>query len=177
MIAGGGNIDGLHALLAVTQLPALLLLLALGLWHARQRPARLDLSIALFAAGLGAGFAAHPFGIRLPEIAPALIALVIASFVVIDSPRLGRHGDLSALQPALFLAAGLAVALSSSASLAIGPGFLCVVSLSMVPVAIAFYLAIFPQHPVVTIGRRVMGSWILAVSLLIAAFYFKSLGN
>ncbi len=47
----------------------------------------------------------------------------------------------------------------------------------MVPIAIAFYLAILPQHPVVTIGRRVMGAWILAVSLLIAAFHFKSLGN
>ena len=171
MIAGGGHIDGLHAILAVTQLPALLLLLALGLWHARRHPARLDLSIILLAAGLGAGLAAHPFGIRLPEIAPALIALVIAIFVVTDSPK------LSVLQPALFLAGGLAIALSSSASLEIGPGLLCIVALAMVPVAIAYYLAILPRHPVVTIGRRIAGSWILAVSLLIAAFHFKSLGN
>ena len=171
MIENGGHLDGLRAILAVTHLPALLLLLALGLWHSRRRPARLDLSIALLAAGLCAGFAAHPFGIHLPEIAHALFALLIAIFVVIDSRR------LTVLQPIFFLTGGVVIALSSSASLAIGPGLLCVISLSLVPVAIAFYLAILPQRPIVTIGRRVMGSWILAVSLLIAAFHFKSLGN
>ncbi len=72
VIADGGNIDGLHALPAVTQLPALLLLLALGLWHARQRPARLDLSIALFASGPRRGLRGasirNPFCPKSPRV-------------------------------------------------------------------------------------------------------------
>jgi hypothetical protein len=171
VIETGGNIDGLRAILSVTNLPTLLLLLALGLWHASRRPARLDLSIALLAAGLAMGFIPHPSGISLPEITSALIALIIAIFVVVDSPR------LTALQHASSLAAGITISLSSSAILAIGPSLLCVISLSMVPVAVAFYIWLLPQHPVAIIGRRVMGSWILAVSLLIVAFHFKSRGH
>lgn len=167
----GGNINGLQAILVVTHLPALLLLFALGLWHASRRPAGLDLSVALLPAGLAAGFAAHSLGICTPEVLQALLAVLIAVIVAIDSPR------LAVFQPPLFTAAGLTIALGSFASLPKNQSVLCVVALSMIPVAVGFYFSLLPQHPVVTIGRRVAGSWILAVSLLIAAFHFKSSGN
>lgn len=171
MTENAGKIDGLQAIVAVTHLPTLLLLLALGLWHASRHPPALDLPVAFLAVGLAFGFAAHSFGIHLLEILPALLAVLIGAIVAIDSPR------FAVLQPALFTAGGLAITLSSSASLAKGQSILCVAALSMIPIAIGFYFSLLPQHPVAAIARRVAGSWILAVSLLIAAFHFKPSGN
>lgn len=166
MIAPGGVNQGLDALFAFATFPVVLLMGATGLWLGCCLPASRDLAIGLLAGGfLGGGSGLCP-ALRELEAAPALLALVVGGLVA-----LGRTNDLY-LWSIIFLGSGFALGLSARQLGGSHIG-LCGALAVMLPVAIGFYLSLLPDHSMWSIGRRVLGSWIFAVSLLVLAFSVK----
>lgn len=166
MIAPGGVDPGLDALVAFATLPVVLLLGATGLWLGCCRPESRDLAIGLLAGGFLVGGSGFCLAIREPEAAPALLALVVGGLVAI-----GRTNDFY-LRNVIFLVSGFALGLSARQLGGSHIG-LCGALAVILPVAIGFYLSTLPDHSVWSVGRRVLGSWIFAVSLLVVAFSVK----
>lgn len=72
-----------------------------------------------------------------------------------------------------FLACGYVLGLSVPTPLSCGHLALGGALVVVAPIAIGFYLSLLPDREVWFIARRVMGSWIIAVSLLVCAFTIK----
>lgn len=154
----------------------LLIWLALGLWLGQQAPLRLRAPAAIFAAAAACG----------------LVLTVVARFGGVSPPVLAALG--------LFIAVGVASALPvpfwmklgtcGVAALAVGldsgvdagtPGasavkilFATWVSLILCLVNVTFYVSLLPAVRWVQIGVRVLGSWIVAIALLLLAFALRS---
>ncbi len=100
-------------------------------------------------------------------VASAVLGLIGGGVVAV-----GRiNGYL--LRSGYFLACGYVLGLSVPTQFAGRDVALCGSLVVMVPIAIGFYLSLLPDRPVWLNARRVMGSWIVAVSLLVFAFSIK----
>lgn len=152
----------------------LLLLVALSLLLAQQKPRRLTWPMAVFTAcsGLAIGVAGALDLAGISPLIPLGLLMGLAALVVWGRPMgLPMRAAVCAL---VAIVAGLdspPEGESLLVSLKFGVGsWLC---LSVVVVDLAFYASLV-QAEWVALGRRVMGAWVLAIAILMLAFYAKS---
>lgn len=152
----------------------LLVLLAMGLWLGQHAPLRIKEPAAVFAgaAAVGLGWAAARGGGVYPPLL-AGIGLCAGACVAVD------------LQPPWWvklIAGGIAaLALGSDSGVETGtPGSSAIkimsatwVSLVLCLVNIAFYVSLLPATRWAQIGVRVLGSWIVAITILLLAFALR----
>ena len=173
-IQGMGEVASglLHPLLTP---PHLLLLLALGFLLGQQRPLRLGGPVASFAGCAALGL--------LVTTSDAITGVLTSILMLLALPI----GALVALARPLPL--GLCLALCAAAALVLGldsgvdAGTLAVpaaktlaatmVSLVLCVVNVAFYVSLLPPFDWVRIGVRIVGSWIVAIALMMLAFALR----
>ncbi len=156
-----------EALSAFATLPVLLLLVACGLWAGCCRPLILDISIGALLGGFLVGSSG-----LFPSPGEALTKAALLGLVGGGVVAIGRT-DSFALRCGYFLVCGYVVGLFTPPHLVGGHFALCGVLVVVAPVAIGFYLSMLPDRVVWATARRVMGSWTVAVSLLVFAFSLK----
>lgn len=153
-----------------------IILLALGLWLGQHVPLRLGLPCKVFApaAALALAVSATPLLPVVPPSTLAGIALVLSAVVALEAhlPSLARG--------ILFAAAAIGIGLDSGPETAKPFDTFSTlagtwVSLGLGLVNIAYYvsLAAARQKKWISIGIRVAGSWIFAISLLMIAFALR----
>lgn len=172
-LSGGGALSGaLHPFAAVEHL---VLLLALGLLAGRLPRERRGGTFALLLAGLLAGLAATAIGgvVLLPAGAAtaAILALaLLAGLLLALDPDLPK-----AALPAAALVAGLAVGtdteVGGASALAAAAGVVGGVFLIVLDAAA---LSAWATRPPLPVARRVAGSWIAAVALMLLALAASS---
>jgi hydrogenase/urease accessory protein HupE len=153
-----------------------IILLALGLWIGQHVPLRLGLPCKVFAPFAAAALAlsSTKWITAVPPLILVAIALVIAAVVALETQL------PSPARAVLFAAAAIGIGLDS------GPETIkpfdtfstlagTWVSLGLGLVNIAYYvsLAAALQKKWISIGIRVAGSWIFAISLLMIAFALR----
>lgn len=153
-----------------------LILLALGLWLGQHVPLRLGLACKVFApvAAIALAFSATKGIPAAPPFVLAAIALLVAAAVALEAQI------PTAVRVVLLAAAAIGIGLDS------GPETIqpfdtfstlagTWVSLGLGLVNIAYYvsLAAALQKKWISIGIRVLGSWIFAISLLMLAFALR----
>ena len=151
-----------------------LILLAFALLLGQQVPFRLSLAMRLFAGGSAIGLGCNLPGqiLEIPEAVSVGFALVLSALVACEHKLpawvLAGLGALAALL--IGLDSGLEPTVVAST-----PKTLLGNWLSMN--AVTFYLAICASHGAekawARIGIRVLGSWIIAISVLVLAFSLK----
>lgn len=153
-----------------------MILLALGLWLGQQVPLRLGLPCKVFAPAAAAALtlSATKWIAVVPPLILVAIALVIAAVVALEA-RLP-----SAVRVVLLAAAAMGIGLDSGPETATPFDTFSTlagtwVSLGLGLVNIAYYvsLATALQKKWISIGIRVAGSWIFAISLLMLAFTLR----
>ena len=173
-IQGLGEIASglLHPLLTP---PHLLVLLALGCLLGQQRPFRLGLPVACFAVGAAAGLVLTTTGAVTGVLTPGLMLLALPLGVLValalPLPLPVRLGSCAA--------AALVLGLDSG----VGPGTPAIpaaktlaatwISLQLCVVNVAFYVSLLPPQRWVQTGVRIVGSWLVAISLLMLAFSLR----
>lgn len=167
MIVPGSFGFGGEALSAFAGLPALLLLGACGLWLGCCRPVVLDFSIGSLLGGFLAGVSGLGPVLGAPGVSAAVLGLVGGGVVAI------ARTDSFILRCGYFAACGYVLGLVMPTPVEGRHVVLCGALVVIMPVAIGFYLSLLPERPVWFTARRVMGSWIIAVSLLAFAFSIK----
>lgn len=153
----------------------LLILLALGLWLGQRAPLRVKEPAAAFAAAAAIGLAlttARPGATVNPAVL-SVLGLIVGGCIVLALP--------TPLWVKLIVCAiaALTLGLDSGADAATPPGsavktlvanwaalVLCVVNA-------AFYVSLLPTARPAQIGVRVVGSWIVAVAVLLLAFAWR----
>jgi urease accessory protein len=170
---GGGFLSGaLHPFAAVEHL---VLLLALGLLAGLLPRERRPRALALLLAGLLAGLAATVTG-RAGLLPAGTVAAAILALALIGGLLLALDPALpAAAVPGVALAAGLAVgadtevggasALAAAAGVVVG-AFLIVLD--------AAALSAWATRPPLPIARRVAGSWIAAIAIMLLALAISS---
>ena len=159
----------LHPLLTP---PHLLVLLALGFLLGQQRPFRLDGAGVAFAVCVVLGLLVTTTGAITGMLTPVLmgLALLIGGLVALAAPL------PLALRVALCVAAALTLGLDSGveAGTAALPAAKTLaatgVSLLLCVVNVSFYVSLLPPRQWVQTGVRIVGSWIVAIALLMLAF-------
>ena len=162
----------LHPLLTP---PHVLALLAYGLLLGQREPLRLKVPATVFAGAAAAGLLLTLSGRVAGVYPPVLIAVGLSTggFVVLARPW-----------PAwLHMAMGAAVALTVALDSGVDAGtpgaaaakilFATWVSLVLFVVNVAFYVSLLPKLEWVQTGIRVVGSWIVAIALLMLAFALR----
>lgn len=153
-----------------------ILLLALGLWLGQHVPLRLGLPAKVFApaAALALALSATKWIPAVPSFILVSIALVISAVIALEA-RLP-----SSVRGILLAAAAIAIGLDSGPETAKAFDTFSTlagtwVSLGLGLVNIAYYvsLAAGRQQKWISIGIRVAGSWIFAISLLMVAFALR----
>ena len=173
-IQGMGEVGSglLHPLLTP---PHLLLLVALGFLLGQQRPLRLGRPVGSFAVGTGLGLLATTTGAVHGVLTPVLMLLALPIAVLVAA----AWPTPLAVRLVLCAAAALALGLDSG----VDPGTLAIpaaktlaataVSLVLCVVNVAFYVSLLPPRPWAQIGVRIIGSWIVAIALLMLAFALR----
>lgn len=162
----------LHPLFTPTHL---LLLFALGLWLGQNPPLRLKIPLLAFAPLSAVGVAITATGAATGIGQPVLIVPALcAGVLVAAATRLPGWGQ-AVLSGAAALALGLdSAAENATTSVALAKTlFATWVSLNAWFISAAFYVALCPSQPWVRIGLRVVGSWIVAISVLVLAFSLR----
>ena len=153
-----------------------IILLALGLWLGQHVPLRLGLACKVFAPVAAAALAlsATKWIPAVPPFVLAAIALLIAAAVALEA-RLP-----TAMRAMLLAAAAIGIGLDSGPETATPLDAFSTlagtwVSLGLGLVNIAYYvsLAAALRKQWISIGIRVVGSWIFAISLLMLAFALR----
>lgn len=154
----------------------LLVLLALGLLVGQQLPLDLKTPFAVFVPGLTFALLLTSTGQITMVYQPILIALALCAAIPVamekSIPRFASR--------LLFLAAALAIGLDSSPE-AGSPGLLVQALLGTWGMVIfllfdvAYYTSLAMRTRWVRIGVRILGSWIIAISLLVLALSMSSL--
>ena len=173
-IKGAGEfVSGLlHPLLTPLHL---MVLLSLGLLLGQRLPLRLKWPVAGFAGFAAAGLVVTTVSAGSGVYPPVLILIGLCSggFVALAAP-------LSAwVSLAVCAAAGLALGLDSGVDSATAGTamaktlFATWVCLTLCVANVAFYSSYLPKHQWVQTGIRVVGSWIVAIALLMLAFSLK----
>ncbi len=156
-----------ETLAAFASLPVLLLLVTTGLWLGCCHQVVLDRSIGMLLGGFLLGSSGLCSALRGLGGSSALLALIGGGAIII-----GRTNSVL-LRCGYFLACGYVLGLSVPVQIEWTHVVLCGALVVFLPVAIGFYLSLLPDRPVWFLARRVMGSWIVAVSLLFFAFSIK----
>jgi len=159
--------SGFGALSAFEGLPALLLLGACGLWLGCCRPVVPDFSIGSLLGGFVAGVSGLGPALGAPGVSAAVLGLVGGGVVAI------ARTDSFVLRCVYFVACGYVLGILVPTPVEGRHAVLCGALVVVAPIAIGFYLSLLPDREVWFIARRVMGSWIIAVSLLVCAFTIK----
>ncbi|MDF1747602.1 MAG: HupE/UreJ family protein [Alphaproteobacteria bacterium] len=172
-IAGVGLFpNGLLHPVAVPQ--HLLLLIGLGLWMGRQIDQRVPACLAALNIGLVIGYIATVWLdlSSVSGIALAFLTLVFGSLLAV-----GRSIPIP-IGLILMALAGLALgldskpeALTANETMLLGFGIWIGVNIIAVNV---MALSAKLQHPIAVIGIRVVGSWLIAISLILMAFALRS---
>lgn len=174
-----GAISGLEGftgglLHPVTSVPHVLILLALGLLAAQRTPTDYQQPLLAFFPALVAGLLFTLTG-KITNVSPSLLhalALVAAALVAWE-----KAVPLSVLR-GLFLAGGLLIGLDS----AVEEGTTAVVLKALLGTAlmaafvafdVIYYGAQARTRPWLRVGVRVLGSWIVAVAVLMLAFALR----
>lgn len=172
-IEGAGDIanGALHPILTPVHV---LVMLALGLWLGQQVPLDLKTPTTILAPVSAITLILTTTG-RLPGIYPPLLiglALIIASLVGLEIrlPRLAR----------IALCAVVALMLSLDSAVETGGTFVVVKTLLGTWFSLnaaILYIAICASHaegkPWARVGIRILGSWIIAISLMVLAFSLR----
>lgn len=153
----------------------LLVLFALGLWLGQRAPLRLKEPAAVFAGAAAIGLlwtVVAPFG----GVAPAV--LVAAGLCVGACVAVGASVHLWIKAGACGIAALLLGLDSGVEAVAPSPAvakilFATWVGLLLCLVDVAFYVSLLPAVQWARIGVRVVGSWIVAIALLLLAFALR----
>ena len=145
-----------------------LLLLSLGLLIGQRRPLELAKPVAALAGSAALGLCFAP---GVPQAALICLALVVAGLVAV-----GLRWPLWALVGAAG-GAGLLIGLDSSPDLTGFAAFKMLagvwVSLILCTVNIAFYASLLPPVRWAEIAVRVVGSWVVAIAVLMLAFALR----
>ncbi|HSI13232.1 MAG TPA: HupE/UreJ family protein [Chthoniobacter sp.] len=153
-----------------------MILLALGLWLGQQVPLRLGLACKVFAPAAAAalGLSATKWVTTVPPFVLVAIALVISAAVALEArlPSPARVLLLAAAAIGIGLDSGPETPLPFDTFSTLAGTW---VSLGLGLVNIAYYvsLATALQKKWISIGIRVLGSWIFAISLLMLAFALR----
>jgi hydrogenase/urease accessory protein HupE len=153
-----------------------ILLLALGLWLGQHVPLRLGLPLKVFAPLSAAALAFTTTGWIAGVPPPLLVAIALLSGAVVAlEARLPSSAGAG-----LLAAAAMAIGLDSGAEAGtplaiIGTLLGTWVSLSLGLVNIAYYVSLAAERRQkwMSIGLRIAGSWIVAISLLMLAFSLR----
>lgn len=152
-----------------------LVLLALGLWLGQHAPLRIKGPAAVFAAfaalGLSATVIYHVGGFYPPWL--IAVGLGVGAGVAIGVPTLSWV-KLSACGIAALML-GLDSGVEGGTPAAATAKILAAtwVSLVLCVVNVAFYVSLLPEVRWVRIGVRVVGSWIVAIAMLMLAFALR----
>ncbi len=152
----------------------LLLLVSLGLRLGQHPPFRLRWFLSIFAPATAIAllFTAADSAISVPQ--PVLISLAFAAGALISSGLRTSPWINGSLLVASALAIGLdSAVLNPSAMVVAKVLFANWVCLLVVVGYLAFYVSLLPGQKWAQIGVRILGSWVIAISVLILAFYFK----
>ena len=173
-IQGMGEIASglLHPLLTP---PHLLLLLALGFLLGQQRPLRLARPVAAFAVGAALGILLTTTGAITGVLTPVLmlLALPVGGLVALARPLPGAVGLVLCAAAALTLGLDSGVEPGTAAIPAAKTLAATWVSLLLCVVNVAFYVSMLPPLRWVQTGVRIVGSWIVAIALLMLAFALR----
>ena len=173
-IQGMGEVGSglLHPLLTA---PHLLVLLALGFLLGQQQPFQIGPPAVAFAGGALVGILGTTTGLVTGVLTPVLmlLALTTGGLVALAAswPILVRLSLCGAAALALGLDSGV-----DSGTLAIPAAKTLAatwVSLLLLVINVAFYVSLLPPRRWVQTGVRVVGSWIVAIALLMLAFALK----
>ena len=151
------------------------MLLALGLWLGQHAPLRLKEPALVFAGAAAAGLlltvAGHIGGVYPPVLIG--VGMCGGIFVAIGRPtRLVVRSAVCGLA-ALVLALDSGVDASVTGAAAAKILTATWVSLVLCLVNLAFYVSLLPPVRWVQTGVRVVGSWIVAIALLMLAFALR----
>jgi len=152
----------------------ILLLLALGLMLGQHSPLKLKLPLLVFVSASAIALLLTTTGLIIKVYQPVLlgIALCAATFVALEKslPSFASH--------ALFAAAAVAIGLdsaveSTSASTIVKTLAGTWISLAVLLADIAIYASFCTKKNWLKVGMRVLGSWIIAITLLVLAFSLR----
>jgi urease accessory protein len=167
--------DFINGLLHPLTTPAhILIVVGLGLWLGQRSPLNLKLPMLIFAPLTAAALLLSMTGIVKTVHPPFLIALALAAgtLVAMDKP-LPALGTASLFTLAA-LALGFDSAVENGTTAAILKTLLGTwLSLVLLVVDIAIYVSLCVKKPWQKIGIRILGSWIIAISLLVLAFALR----
>jgi len=154
----------------------LIILLALGLWLGQNVPLRLGLPFKVFAPLSAAALAFTTTG-WIPGVPqPILVAVALAAGAVVALELRLPPAAGAALLAAAAVAIGLDSGAESGTPWAIASTLLGTwVSLGLGLVNIAYYVSLAAERKKkwISIGLRIAGSWIFAISLLMLAFAMR----
>lgn len=152
----------------------LLILLSLGLRLGQYPPFERQMFLAIFAPVAAVALLASAMDRALSVPQPLLLGIALGTAALVSSgistpPWVNRT---------LLILAALGIGLDSSpggtpAMITAKVLFATWVCLLVVIGYIAFYVSLLPSRKWLQIGVRILGSWIVAISLLMLAFYFK----
>jgi hydrogenase/urease accessory protein HupE len=155
-------------------LPHLLILVSLGLLLGRNPPFRLRPLLVFFAPVAAAALLLTLADHAAPVPAPITIGLAFCLGLLLAS---GRPTPIWADRVLLAISAlviGLDSGFANPSALVVGKVlFANGVCLLVVIGYVAFYTSILPPRPWVRTAFRIVGSWIIAISLLLLAFHLK----
>lgn len=152
-------------------------IVALALLLGRRTPLKVKARLTAFAISLAAGLliATIPFAHRLPTFLPLVLGMAMISAAVVASAK-----ELPApWQAVLFATAGLVLGLDSgidqtATGLALTKIFSGIFLSFVISVFnFAFYLSLLPARKWSETALRIVASWILAIGLLMMAFYIR----
>lgn len=174
-VEGAGPI--LNGLLHPLGTPShLLILLGLGLLAGQQSPLNLKTPMLAFIPLSAAALLLTLTGAITSVYLPVLICIALCAGILValeaPVPRLAFI--------ALFAAAALAIGLDSAVETGTIDAklkrlFGTWLSLSLVVFNIAYYVSFWTKQKWQKVGIRVVGSWLIAISFLVLAFFLKSL--
>ncbi|MEK0444908.1 MAG: hypothetical protein RLZZ399_229 [Verrucomicrobiota bacterium] len=170
MFLGHGSIDGIgdvwSGVLHPVRCPSHLLVLAVLALIAGQRSrfAKPIICFLIFAS-VGLLGTQTPWVPAVPSVVPGALGLVLSLLVVIRSP-LSRYS-----LGGIFACAGLVLGWDSAPDSGVWSANLKLlfgtwIGLVLIVLNLANYVAMIPKKPVVRLGFRVLGSWIVAIEVL-----------
>lgn len=151
-----------------------LVILGLGLWLGQHPPLNLKTPMKVFAPLSAAALLLTATGWITTIYQPALIALAMCAgtLVALERPLPPTAGR--ALLGIAAIALGLDSAIESDSTASVVKALLGTwISLVFLVCDLAFYVSLCTQKRWLKVGIRVLGSWIIAISLLVLAFAFK----
>ena len=173
-IPGMGEVGSglLHPLLTPSHL---LVLLALGFLLGQQRPLRLGLPMAVFAVAAAVGLLVTATGLITGVLTPPLMLIALPAgglvALALPLPFMVRLSICGVAALVLGLDSGVDAGLTRfAAGKTLTANW---VSLCLCVVNIAFYISLLPPLQWVQTGVRIVGSWLVAIALLMLAFALK----